>query len=173
MKVPVRPIMTTAATSVPAAMDPYRLDDAMLAPFVVISLPDATALHNHSTQLLHCTASVQSNRRWPEGSKVIQQLKSTTLYSQAVPEGLANELLFLLTSTKRGRSYPGSVPLSVVAVGAGGLLAAAGVATGVDACGMDCAEVLLVAPLRPLEADGAIAGATLGACAGPTCSKDQ
>ena len=48
MNVPVRPMMTTAATSVPAATEPYLLGEAMLAPCVdVKSLSDATALHIH------------------------------------------------------------------------------------------------------------------------------
>lgn len=63
-----------------------------------------------------------------------------------------------------------------IAVGAGGLLVAAGVATGVEADGKDCAEVeeLLLVPLgKLLAADDAAAGTMLGACAGPTCSTDQ
>lgn len=41
---PVRPIMTTATTRVPAATAPYLLDDAMLAPLCLVkSFSDATA----------------------------------------------------------------------------------------------------------------------------------
>lgn len=63
-----------------------------------------------------------------------------------------------------------------IAVGAGGLLVAAGVATGLDLDGKDSAEVegLLVVPLgKLLAADGAAAGTMLSASAKPTCSTDQ
>ena len=50
MKVPVRPMITTAATSVPAATDAYLLEEAMLAPCdVVRSFSEATALRQHHT----------------------------------------------------------------------------------------------------------------------------
>ena len=71
-------------------------------------------------------------------------------------------------------SYPTSAALPAVTVGAGGMLVGAGVAMGGDWCGMDCAEVFLVAPVgTPRAAEGATAGAVLGALAGPTCSQDQ
>lgn len=53
MKVPAKPTITIAATSVPAATAPYLLDDAMLAPCVVVaSFSDATDLHNKSASLV-------------------------------------------------------------------------------------------------------------------------
>lgn len=62
IKVPVKPTKTTAATRVPAATAPYLLDDAMLAPFVVVaSFSYSTALHRQSKgQALQCLLSVQT-----------------------------------------------------------------------------------------------------------------